>query len=457
MQRMVKYIVRFELLLLVLLYLFIPDKRDIFQLTELFFFLPFLFHLFIPQFFKQGINISGRINLGLIYFGTMIVILIVGNISNYVIKFVYPLYDVNIRATNLYYLAGVLFFLIGFFWKVRKVNGSRTNKYFLPVSLKATNLFVFLSLFSIIVATAYIGYIPFLQGRGGGERFLNFASSSIYIRLWSLSVVAAVFSFTYIIYYKRNFLVIAVFFSSILISLYYIIRMYPFLIAVTVFIIWFESFQSIKKKLTYSAIGLSLFFLINMIFVDYRERGRNINAVRTEERLNFIQKNLFYTTFNEYGQLKTAVNTYKGEPQYGKTFLSIPVGFIPAPFLSPFGVVKSDIQENNSAIIMAKYLGSKNSIGIRIGLMGELFINFKFLGCVFMVFVGLIVGFIQNKLNSLNIKDFRYGMYLIIFTILLYALIGQIDAIGSLLGFYILLFFLLKLFIRKRIKAKEVL
>ena len=97
---------------------------------------------------------------------------------------------------------------------------------------------------------------------------------------------------------------------------------------------------------------------------------------------------------------------------------------------------------------MANHLKSKTSIGIRIGIMGEFYINFRYYGFFFMFFIGIIVGMLQKSINKTHITDFRYGFYFLVYSVLLYALIGQSNAVGSLLANYLLFLLFLLIFNR---------
>lgn len=429
------------------MYIFIPVSNDLNQIIEVLLITPLMISFFMPKFTKQNNKNYKSINLGLIYFFTMIVIMLIGNISNFVIKFVYPYYDDYIKNANLYYLAGIIFFLIGYFLQTRKL--PIKQNYHMPIKIKYIIVIFCLVLLSIYVLFISKGLIPLFSSSGIVERFTPDETSSIHVRLWSFCVVTALLAFSYHRNVNKSFLILSLFVLSFCISFFFIIRMYPFLILITVVIMLYVEIHNIKKIVIYSLLVISIFLIANMYFVDYREQKNNMNIVRTDTSLNYIQRNLFYTNFNEYVQMKTAINIYNEEPQYGKTLLSIPLGFVPAPLLSPFDVVKSEIQENNSAVIMARYLNSQSSTGIRIGIMGEFFINFSYFGCIFMVFIGMIVGILQKKVQITDIKDWRFVFYLLFFSIMLYALIGQIDVIGSLFGNYIMLFIAIYLFTKK--------
>ncbi len=442
----VKYFVLTLVVSVLMFYFIIPQSDNFVKYLELILSLSAMSYFFIPSMIKVTKRQGGKVNFGLIFFGAMSIILIIGNISTHVIKFVFPAFDDDLYVTNIYWLCGMLFFSIGFIINLnRGVN--RNHRYF---PLRANIIFVLLSLSLIgtLVAFYYLGFIPFFGGSGTDERYSSYGTITLFNRLWSFCVVVAVFSFVYLKKIKSLVLIYVSLIVSILISFFFLIRMYPFLIFVVVFLSWFTFEENRGRVYIVTLISLVVFLVGNVFFQEYRT-GDDTNALQSSGQLNFVQSKIVYDNFNEFGQLKRAINEYKAEPQYGLTLLSIPLGFLPAPFLAPFGIVKSDIQANNSAVLMAKWLESKNSTGIRIGILGEMYINFKLYGCLFMFFIGLLVRYLQNKVTVTLHSDWRFGFYMIFFGIALYTLVGQIDAIGSLFGNYVILFWILKVFSKK--------
>jgi hypothetical protein len=444
-----KYFFAVGIIVSLLIYFSIPDKSDFYKRLDVILILPTLSFLLIPKYLKINQKTNQKLNLGLIFSGAMLIIMLFGNISNSIIKFVYPGFDDFMLTTNLYWSFGLIFFSIGYFFQLSAPQKIRSITQIRPVQLKYIIIITTISFIGAFLSYVSLGFIPFFEGVGTGERYTSVGSTSLYIRLWSICAIAGILAFTYYTTIKKSFVSLAMIITSILISLFFLIRMYPFLIFVTLFL-YYVSVTENKKRL-YIIIGVFavFYFVVNASFSSYRESELSANALTEDQSLNVIQKKVFYRTFNEYGQLNTMINTYTAEPQYGKTLLSIPLGFIPAPFLEPFGIVKDDLQSNNSAILFANFLDSKTSVGIRVGILGEFFVNFNLIGCVFMVFIGLAVGFLQKKINLLASNDWRYGYYLIFFVIFLYSLIGQINAIGSLLGNYTILFLILSFFITK--------
>jgi len=367
-----------------------------------------------------------------------------------VIQSVYPLYDTDLKATNLYWLAGMLLFSIGYLVYIKFAShGQVMRRTFFILNQNLTLIIFFFVLIGTLVAYSSIGFIPFIEGVGKGARYAASTSSTIFDRLWSFCVASAALAYVYIRCVKKSALMYVVLISSIALSLFFIIRMYPFLTILVLYLLWWKFERRFHKIVLFTTIVLALFFVFNVAFVDYRSENA-FTKVQESSGLNIIQRRFVYGTFNEYGQLKEAINNYDAKPQYGMTLISIPLGFVPGPILSSIGINKDDILSNNSAVLMAKFFGSKSSGGLRIGILGEFFINFSFFGFIPMLFVGFFVAYLQRKVSLVQNNDWRLAFYMIFYGILVYALIGQSDAIGSLLGNYVLLFLIIKMFSKKR-------
>ena len=455
--KLIKNIFIYYILIIIAIYLLLtlllPDILEFNSIIELVIVLPLITYYFIPKLLEGKNFVWNDINLGLIYFLSMSVIMIVGNLNNFVVRFVYPKYGDNISITNYYWMGGMITFALGFlvYKNIRlKKNKSRGIKTYSKLSIEIILVVFFISLIGTLYSYLSLGFIPFFRGAGSGLRYTgSVADTTIPLRLWSFNVVSAILGSIYYFKIKKNKIILAVTLFSFLSSFFFIIRIYPFIIIVTIIFIIYVSIQKRNLFLRLLPIFIILFYFFgNYYFVDYRAGGID-NPIIHNRYLNILQKTLYFS-FNEYRQLNLAINDYDGDLQYGKTLVGIPIGFIPQQFLAPFGIDKSEIQRNNSAFIIANHLKSKTSIGIRIGLLGEFFINFKYYGLLFMFIVGVIIGVLQKAINTTHITDFRYGFYLLIFSIMLYALIGQGNAVGSLLANYLFFMLLFLLIIRPR-------
>lgn len=454
MKNFFKYFAGIFLLAGLIIYFLMPSNVNFFDFLWVISLVAILFYVFIPKFLRADVYKGKKINLGVIYFSIMALIIIIGNLSTYVIQYVYPLYDTDLKATNLYWLAGMFCFSIGYLMSMKFMSRRSTkSRTYYHINNNLVIIVFLLALVGTYVAYVSLGFIPFLEGVGKGARYAASTSSTIYDRLWSFCVASAALAYIYTRTVKKTILIYLILISSVVLSLFFIIRMYPFLTFLVLFLLWLKFEQKWSKILLYTSMAIVLFFIFNVAFVDYRSEN-SFTKVQESGGLNIIQRRFIYGTFNEFGQLKEAINHYDAEPQYGMTLISLPLGFIPGPILSTVGIKKDDILSNNSAVIMAKFLGSKSSGGLRIGILGEFFINFRFYGFIPMVLIGLFIGYLHRKINIVYQNDWRLAFYTIFFGIMVYALIGQIDAIGSLLGNYVLLFLIIKIFSKKKFASE---
>ena len=126
-------------------------------------------------------------------------------------------------------------------------------------------------------------------------------------------------------------------------------------------------------------------------------------------------------------------NDFRG----GTTFLNIPITFLPYQVWEIFGINKAEVRTDVSAILLADELNSETATGLRTGIMGELYVNFAFLGAVFMVFVGWVNALLENWMRSMSESDVRVIFLFMLQSIMIYSLIGQIDVIAQ-AAFYLL-------------------
>ena len=114
---------------------------------------------------------------------------------------------------------------------------------------------------------------------------------------------------------------------------------------------------------------------------------------------------------------------------------------------------KKEIQNLNSATIANDLLQtSKYNRGLRVGIIGEFYVNFGFWGIFLMYFIGVLVKYLYVRMLTLPMLDIRFVFSIIFFSILVYALIGQINAISSsIANFVFILIFILIIAKRKKL------
>lgn len=427
----------------------LPDLSVINSLYPMFIFLPLMSCIFVPLLANGNKTLWKNINLGLLYYIIMAIIMVMGNLNIFILKYFNPSYEINIGVTNYYWMGGMVAYSLGFlFYKsyfLRKYQNLKIVSYRKLSNTVIITLFL-LSAIGTFYSYLALGFVPFLEGAGSGLRYTSgVASVSLPLRLFSLNVATSVLGIMYFVN-RRNIFILLLALFSFFSSFFFITRIYPYLIACTVIIIiYYIVIKSIKVKVLLVFAIIIAFVFINYLFLDHRVTDLNILAHRPD--ISLFQRILIYS-INEYRQLDRFIFVFDAEKAlYGSTLWGIPVGFIPRQILIPFGIVKSEIMANNSAVIFANYIGSL-STGVRVGLLGELYLNFKYYGVLFMFFVGVIIGVLQKAINLTHTKDYRYGFYLIFFSIMVYALLGQSNTIGSVFAENIFALYVLLLFVR---------
>ncbi len=432
MKRYLSLLFGIGIIVWLLLKMALPDYSVINELYILLIFSCVVLPLYIRRFWNQLSLEKSLFSLGFLYFFIMWAIMLIGNLNYYVVQYIYPSYRLEIISANLYWMAAMILFAEGYLSYKKKF--IKRNKIYVITNKSICFLFILTCLSSILLVVN-IGYIPFFTDQKGvGEELIG---GSILIRLWTLNILT-VFCCMYMIYKKKRWYFIVPFLISLFWTLILNQRMLLFATLVGCFLILIFYTKNIKRIVLLLLMGIFAYMFVNTSYLRRREKGQEYHEVLSSKKLSKFQSQNLYRTFNEYGQLARLISEYNSDYLYGTTLINLPLGFIPAFVLTPLGIVKSELQKNNSAIISAQLFNSKSSIGVRTGLMGELYLNFSFFGVVLLFLLGRFVAFLNVRIRTYSFLDFRSIIFLSIYVILLYSLIGQIDAIGSLIGTFLL-------------------
>jgi len=350
-----------------------------------------------------------------------------GNINYYIINNVYSNFNINLIKINIYWILGIIAFTETYLY-MKNINKNKIYniKYY---SFSWIYIFLIITIFGTILLYRDIGFIPIIKN----TRIYS-VSSPLFIRLWSFAPLASTLSISYYSISKKRFYlfltILLIFISSILNQ-----RMMFILSILTCGIAYIINKRRSKILFIILAIIIIIFSSIFVLNRDYKYNKTN-EIIFGGSNLNNIQRSLIYPFFIDWVQLGILLDSNYTEYAYGGTLLNIPISFIPANILSLFGVDKGKIRSYNSAIIFANYQKSQSSVGLRTGIMGEGYINFGLLGFLIMILIGLFVATLRlPRINQNNIDIIGY-IDIILYCLTIYALIGQIDAISSLIIYY---------------------
>ena len=271
---------------------------------------------------------------------------------------------------------------------------------------KRFNLILFLlvgiSLIFTIATLSKIGYIPILKGNVALERFSYAKVAGDWTfklgRLWLL-----VYLFTFIkllrniksdkcFYVNKNlFLIILLIFSFILEGIY-LDRFIQFIMIMFSIIMINRTIGKIKVSHIVLIFLVFLFLAHSIVFirdVDYR----NIKTIRDKVLLN---------TFSEFFAFAYILKEYpERDFLHGKGFVGTFAPLLPKQLWAAFNLNKDELMSLNAAAVMAKIFGTY--WGMRIGIIGEGFINFGYLGIVLIPLIsGILFGILENIFIALN-------------------------------------------------------
>jgi len=137
-----------------------------------------------------------------------------------------------------------------------------------------------------------------------------------------------------------------------------------------------------------------------------------------------------YGTLLEFRDLAWSIDYYSGGAHpllHGSTLGGLVVPLLPSPVWSALGVDKAAVYANSNAAVLGREMGQDTPQ--RIGIYGELFINFGWLGAFFGAFIyGSLLGYVDHRFLALQTgQAVRAIMLAVVAVVVVYAQIGQWD------------------------------
>jgi len=137
-----------------------------------------------------------------------------------------------------------------------------------------------------------------------------------------------------------------------------------------------------------------------------------------------------YGTLLEFRDLAWSIDHYSGGAHpllHGSTLGGLVVPMLPGAVWSALGVDKAAVYANSNAVALAREMGQDTPQ--RIGLYGELFINFGWLGAfVGAVIYGAFLGCVDSRFLALdNAEAVRAIVLAVVAVVVVYAQMGQWD------------------------------
>jgi len=377
----------------------------------------------------------------------------------------YPDYmgvQLDVKHALDFWLQGTFFIILGIFLihiikrfiLKFQISNKRANRY-ISWNWRRFNFMLFLLggiAFVFSIATILkVGYIPILKGNIGFERYSYFIETGEWTfkmaRLWTLVYL---FAFIWLLrnikidktfYIRKNlFLIITLIFSFFIEGIYG--DRFRQFIMVFFSVIMFN--KAIKKiRISY----FCSFFLLGILFANVVvvARSKNFRELKVS-----VPEKIILNTFSEFQSFAYAVQEYpESKFLHGKAFIGTLAPFLPKQVWEVFNLNKRELLHLSSASIMKKIHHA--SLGIRIGIIGEGFINFGYLGIIIVpLFSGILFGILENIFISLKLFDVKEIILAFAISILMFLPIAQTNALTAIFPLLTYLIIICIIFFNKK-------
>jgi len=403
-----------------------------------------------------------------LFFSLIPVLGIIG--YHYGYRKLYPDYlgvQLNMSLALDIWLQGLFFFMLGIFlvhivWKYFQKNRKSASelKSYLSWNWKGFRFLLFalagISFIASIAVIWRIGYIPIFKGNISVERFSYYLRTGEWtLKLARLWLLVYLFAFMKLLSniridkgfrLRRNLPLIFLLFLSFFLDGIYGDRFHHF-------VMFFFSIimlnKAVKKINLTHFISLLLAAILVANFIFYY---RKASAFRE----NIFNKVISHT-FSEFHSYAYAIQEYpERELLYGKTFISTLAPLFPKQIWAVFGIDKDELSDMNSAYIMSKIFNTY--AGIRVGIIGEGFINFGYFGIILIPFlVGILFGALENLFISLRIFDVKEIILAFAISILLFLPLAQSNVLTEMFFFNLYFIIAAIIFFKKKQVSGDVL
>ena len=289
-----------------------------------------------------------------------------------------------------------------------------------------------LAIVSTIGVIREIGYVPLFRGDIREERSDGtlLAGAGILLRLSLLSVPVAVLAAVRYLHFGRSSLAVAMFSAGVVCSALYGPRFFP-LVAVVTALTLVDQFRRAIRVWQVIVVGAAMVPILIGAAI-HRE-----NISEADVSLSSPAITVFYFAFGEFRDFASSLSFFDRPDARlrGETLPSVVVPLLPGKLWRLVGVDKDALYARSSADVMSEYMNVPT--GIRIGVVGELYMNFGIPGIVIgMVVLAGVVVMLDRRLLSSTLASPLAPFWALMVVLTTFTLIGQLNMYtSSLSGF----------------------
>jgi len=381
----------------------------------------------------------------------------------YIYKKLYPNYlGVNLDMDYALdvWLQGLFFLMLGifiahfFYKKILKGRKRESQKiYYFSWDWQKFDFMLFaltcIASFFTLYAVFRLGYIPIMKGNIDRDRFYYYTIVGAWplklARLWLVIYIIGFFKLlknirTYKrLIFRENILLLFLLMCCFVFDSFYGDRIDLFVMVV------FSIVMANKYLWRVKNIHIAIIVLSGILI------GNMIQYQRTKSYKVFTIEKILGTTFNEFHAFSYAVQEFPNNSFLkGKAFYAAFLNFFPQVVLSAFNIDKKNLsREYSSAGVMGKIFG--HYMGVRIGIIGEGYINFGYVGILIIPFIsGLLFGFIENIFICTKLFDIKDLIIAYAISIMIFLPLAQFDGLVALFMYNIYIIFALVILFAKK-------
>lgn len=282
---------------------------------------------------------------------------------------------------------------------------------------------VALAAIGTVMTLRRIGYIPILTGDPAAARVLFPVLGGVWYRLSMLGVVSALLAGALVAARQASARTYVAGLVSLLLVSVYGPRFFTALPLGVAVLLWdrLRARLTMTRLLIWSTVAIPALALLG-----YLREGDPSSSLIGPVGL------ILYGSFSEFRDLAWVLEYYGFGDRFlhGQTFGSAIVPLLPQEVWAVGGIDKMQIYAQSSAAALADVMG--RSQGQRIGLFGECFINYGWLGALAGAAVlGTVVGYLDTRWLPAGAAQVRTLWLGLLGALFAFALIGQLDMLTS--------------------------
>jgi hypothetical protein len=304
-------------------------------------------------------------------------------------------------------------------------------------------------LFAVCVLGTYmtiqkIGYIPALLGDPESQRVEFPTIAGVWFRLSMLGMVVGLIAGAQVCAGGASWLVWVMGASGIACASLYGNRFFAALPIAAIVLLWDQVRRRFSVRTVF--LGLVLGLPALALFFFWRQQDQSVYVLGPVGLI-------LYGTLSEFRDLGWTLDYYSSGAHsllHGSTLGGLVVPLVPSVLWSTVGVDKGAVFAHSNASVLAQEMGRVTAQ--RVGVYGELFMNFGWVGAAFGALVyGLLIGYLDRRF--LDLRDSRQVRSVIVAVVVaaaVYAQVGQWNMFTSAVVSSVYPILLLALFTARR-------